>query len=161
MLAKGEVTTAAEKEEKMNLELWVRHSPESNRQLALWAESLGILYDRTMIRAEELSLSSGNASVRAFLEGQPQYVCADTLPSALSPSGASALSSSNHWRTFLSVPIRAQSDSDGVPVDVPVGVVTLATTKEKQHSSIPFQSSAEMSALVAMLTGFGEFLLQA
>lgn len=144
-------------QERMKIEMWVRNKPFDNRQLALWASSAGVLMDRSVLRTEELSLATTNASVKAFIEGQPQYISSDKLlvNNRENPSEAS------RWRTFLSVPIRVELSDDNVPVGLPVGVLTLATTADKRESVIPFRSTAEMEQLVDIVRNLGTVLLQA
>ncbi|MBV9795501.1 MAG: SIR2 family protein [Actinobacteria bacterium] len=134
--------------ELMKVELWVRHDPASVRRLALWGASTGILEDRSVLHFEELDLNTNNASVRAFIEGRPQYVARRDLNS----NGAAA---DSRWKSYLSVPIRINLP-DGT---VPVGVITLASMEEKEHSKIPAGSVREMTSLVNQLTAVGQELL--
>ena len=130
--------------ELFKLEVWARENPnETNRKLALWASSCGMLLDRSVLKREELALTSTHSSVRAFQEGRPQY-----YPSADPHS---------RWRTFLSVPIYVSQGLD----QLPVGVVTLASTRERGDSAIKPGHLRPMSANVAQLRKLGLEILSA
>jgi SIR2-like domain len=146
--------------EQLKIELWIRDVPTANRRLALWGSSVGTLVDRSILRAEDLRNGSGNASMRAFVEGQPQYVPQETLAMELKRLPQLPLRRSR-WETFLSVPIRADDAPDGRLVGVPVGVVTLASMSKIRDSDIPYRSSKQMEELVQILTALGQTLLLA
>ena len=135
--------------ELVKVELWVRHDPDNVRHLALWGGSTGILQDRSVLHFEELNLNTNNASVRAFIEGRPQYLGQNDLA-----KGGSKLNS--RWKSYLAVPIRIDLP-DGT---VPVGVITLATMRDKANSRIPDGSVRGMTSLVNQLTAVGQELLQ-
>lgn len=134
--------------ELMKVELWVRHDPNNVRRLALWGASTGVLQDRSVLHFEELDLNTSNASVKAFIEGRPQYMARQDLAN----EGAVP---NSRWRSYLSVPIRIDL-ADGT---IPVGVITLASMREKAVSEIPEGSVREMTRLVNQLTAVGQQLL--
>jgi len=157
------LTPKSDRKEGLRLELWVRANPRStDRTLTLWANSVGPVLDRTIMRTEPLTTTNKNASVRALLAGKPQLVSLDDLGYA---DGAS------RWKTFLSVPIMLQ-----VPVtvagsaqgaNIPVGVVTLTSDHEIRESveddfvSV-FRdnlSIAEMVEIKEILIGLGRDVL--
>ena len=135
--------------ELMKVELWARHAPNELRHLALWGGSGGVLRDRSILHFEELDINTRNASVRAFIEGRPQYLSQEELADNQEiPPG--------RWNSFLSVPIRIDLP-DGT---VPVGVITLASMRDKNSSVIPDGSVRGMTSLVNQLTAVGQELLQ-
>lgn len=144
--------------ERMKIELWIRDDPESQRRLALWGSSVGVLVDRSTARTEDLSWGSGNASVRAFIEGQPQYVTKKVLNDERQPDQPDR---NTRWEAFVSVPILIDYGADQQPVGLPVGVVTLATMQEPHKSSVQHRSSPLMSGLIQLLRSAGETLLRA
>jgi hypothetical protein len=135
--------------ELMKVELWVRHDPDKLRHLALWGGSTGVLQDRSVLHFEELDLNTNNASVRAFIEGRPQYLGQDELAQNLGTPRS-------RWKSYLSVPIRIDLPEGTIPV----GVVTLASMCDKNRSGIPDGSVRGMTSLVNQLTAVGHDLLQ-
>lgn len=138
-------------EERLKLELWVRHEPHDYRHLALWAGSTGILRDRNCLHFEDLDVDTSNASVKAFIEGRPQYLQQTDLLKGKEPAIPHGM-----WTSYFSVPIRIDLP-DGT---IPVGVITLATTHNKEKSAIKDGSVKELANLVDQLTTVGEELLQ-
>jgi SIR2-like domain len=138
-------------DERLKLELWVRHEPHEYRQLALWGGSTGILRDRNCLHLEDLDIDTENASVKAFIEGRPHYLEQVDLLKNKKPGREHS-----RWRTYFCVPIRIDL-SDGM---IPVGVVTLATMRSKERSVIPDGSVREMANIVNQLTAVGQELLQ-
>jgi hypothetical protein len=145
-------------DERFMLELWVREDPDRQRALCLWTSSAGPLLDRRVLRREELGLSSPNASVRAFAEGRPQYVSREELAASGFTGSSSAYA--NGWRGFLAVPIRLGVSPGQAVVELPVGVITLATTATARESRIPMDDSRVMEELVAHLFALGGRLLE-
>jgi hypothetical protein len=137
-------------EERFKTELWIRDPDEQQRCMSLWASSAGVLYDRSILRTEELAINSTHASVQAFIEGRPQYLDRTELSRI-----AGQQPSASRWQAFLSVPVRADLPYG----DVPVGVVTLATMKEKDSSGIPAGSVREMETIVGLLATLGHELV--
>lgn len=137
--------------ERAKLELWARdYSSESARTLCLWASTLGVLHDRPALKSEELRIDSGVAAVRAFTEGRPDYVPLRELR-----GDASFPESDSRWKHFLSVPIVVPMAQSGT---VPVGVVTLATMREK--TTLPIGKNRIMNSIVDYMENVGTNLLQ-
>jgi hypothetical protein len=138
--------------EPLKIELWVRYRPgRKSRCLALWGSSAGVLRDRSIIRTEDLCWQPSIASVKAFIEGRPQYVGLSDLTRRAGQVGEMR----GRWRSFLAVPIRIDL-ADGV---LPVGMMTLASTYEPARSNIPDGAVQAMEDLVGLLTATGEELL--
>src|SRR5262249_17814594 len=129
-------------------------------RLVLWGSSAGILEDHTVLREEDLRLGSGNASVRSFVEGQPQHIPQETLAEELERHAELRMVRSR-WESSLSVPIRIDYAPDGQAVGVPVGVITLASVAKIRDSHIPSGSSIRMEELVRILTNIGQTILRA
>ncbi|MDN4646194.1 SIR2 family protein [Arthrobacter sp. PsM3] len=132
-------------DESLRLEIWAR-TGRGTRQLSLIASSLGVLTDKTVRRCEPLSVTSTNASVRAFQEGRPLHVDATDILR----SGKADVTS--RWKSYLSVPIK----NDDV---VPVGVVTLASTRTRDSSGLPSGISQRMEQIVDMFRDLGTLFL--
>ena len=153
---------ASDEGERIKVELWVRSNPKDLRRLCLWGTSAGPLLDRSILRSEELRLGSGNASIRAFVEGQPQFVSRDLLVGERFQTVRQKAGPSR-WRAFLSVPVRIDysTEADPQPVGLPLGVITLATMDKVDESDIPHRSTQHMEEMVRMLKSVGQKLLQA
>lgn len=137
--------------ELFKLEVWTRYNPsESSRRLALWASSAGTLTDRDILKYEQLALASSQASIRAFIEGRPQYISLDELQAP----GSFARS---RWKSFLSVPIYVATSKG----QLPVGAVTLASTRRKESSGIRQGQVKQMEGLVEQLIHVGRLILSA
>lgn len=132
-------------DEALRLEIWAR-TGRGTRQLSLVASSLGVLTDISVRRSEPLSVHSTNASVRAFQEGRPMHVDA----SEILRSGKAEVTS--RWKSYLSVPIRTEHE-------VPVGVVTLASTRTRGSSGVPSGISQRMEQIVEMFSDLGMLFL--
>lgn len=129
--------------EEFRFEVWVRSNPgDASRRLALWASSEWIAPDKdSFMRFEELSLATRHASVKTFLEGRPQYFASDHHDS--------------RWRAFFSVPIFVDQDGN----EIPVGVVSLASTNEPGDSAITPGYPKVMDGLVKNMQLLGWKLL--
>lgn len=138
------------RDELLKIELWVRYDPgKESRRLALWGTSTCVLQNRRVLHFEDLALTASNASLRAFIEGRPQYLGRHDLTEM-----GSVINS--RWQSFLSVPIRIELP-EGV---LPVGVVTLASMRGKDESGIPEDSVKSMNHIIRQLTALGHELLQ-
>lgn len=109
--------------ESLRLEVWVRMNPgTSNRCLTLFANSTGpFLVEDHLLRREEISSTSTNASVRTLLLGKPKINTLSDLRGE-----APRLT---RWTAFLSIPIylhvRREISKRTFSGIVPTGVVTL------------------------------------
>jgi len=106
-------------DEALKLEAWIRWYPEE-RQLGLWASSTGTWPDFDTMRKDPLSLGSNFAATRAFLNGAPNYM----------KSG----SQNSPWRSYLAKPIRYLEED--YYAHIPVGVISVASSREQDDSSI-------------------------
>jgi hypothetical protein len=126
----------------LRLEIWARMWPGSGRRaLTLFANSVGpFLVDETLLRTEEVSTNSSNASVRTFLQGRPMLHTLSQLRG--DPPRPS------RWASFFSVPIYVQVEATkagpGVSGRIPVGVITLAgldtarlSERVSEHMTLP------------------------
>ncbi|WP_456505253.1 SIR2 family protein [Arthrobacter sp. UYCu723] len=138
-------------DESLRLELWVREDPSARRGLSLVASSAGYFTDESVLRREEFSLYSANASLRAFQDGRVQH----TDASRLLRDGKKEITS--RWRSYLCVPIRVQTGSAG---SLPVGVITLSSTRSVWHSGLPSGRNETMAQIVRGMAVIGQELLQ-
>jgi hypothetical protein len=141
------------------IELWVRHEPsDTSRQLALWASSAGILYDRELLRKESLGLLSCNASVQALQEGQARLVSSSSLirGNPGRPETIEAVTRKHKWQTFLSVPIRMEDPAG----DIVVGVVTLASQTPLDESMLSHCNTATIESILKLLRSYGTKLFR-
>lgn len=137
------VVSRASSSELFKIELWVRRNPsESNRVLALWSSTCGPIYCHETSRHQEISLLSSHVTVRAFIEGRPQY-------SAVQRHRVDE-SAKISWKGFVSVPIYVPKE-DGF---IPVGVVTLASSRDPKESLIQLYQK-QMSGLTRHLHRLG------
>lgn len=138
--------------ESFRLELWVRRDQDlSTRSITLWASSMGPIVERGFLRTESVVADSTNASVRALRAGKPVLLSIDDLGLAKAAS---------RWRTFLSIPILIQVHPNGkLGGDVPVGVITLATSSDLSESSLSACSAAELQELINFLIAEGRKIL--
>lgn len=145
-------------EEVYKLELWVRDTPISERRLALWGASTGVLEHRAAMKYECLELTTSNASVRAFIEGKPLWLTTDDLDDIeLRPEKRKWIKAlDGRWSRYLAVPIRL--DEHGA-TNLPVGVVTLAAMGGGSHTNVPVENADAMADLVKLLQETGQALL--
>lgn len=136
--------------EQTRIELWVRNDPANQRSLALWGTSEGPIKERGALRSSPIGLRSSNASVAAFVERRPKHLNLSDLRE--SPS-------SGRWRSFLSVPVVVATAHP--TSDIPVGVVTLASTHEIGGSLLPLDRATNMESLVSLMQQRGRRLLRA
>ncbi|MFT3945162.1 MAG: hypothetical protein QM705_15250 [Ancrocorticia sp.] len=136
------------KDEMLRLEMWVRINPTINgrhRCLTLFANSLGPIKNEANRREEPLSRTSSIASVRAFLAGKPMILPLEKLGL---PSNAS------RWKSFLSVPISLPISVPlpdmglSVSGDVPLGVITLSSTKSFRDIHSSSKSAGDYAAFL-------------
>jgi hypothetical protein len=134
--------------ELRKLEVWVRHNPsEGERRLTLWVSSLGILSDRTILKHEQISLATEQASVKAFTEGRPLHLDLEDLRHRKAGKRAS------RWKSFFAVPIY------DVNLTMYLGVVTLASTAPKDASSLPKKDTTGMIELIEDMIQIGRDIL--
>ncbi|WP_082008106.1 SIR2 family protein [Microbacterium mangrovi] len=114
----------------LRLEVWVRMRPgTANRTLTLFANSTGpFLIEDHLLRREEISSTSTNASVCTLLMGKPQVnTLSDLRGEVPRPT---------RWTTFLSIPIylhvRREISKRTFSGIVPTGVVTLCGQGESR-----------------------------
>lgn len=135
--------TGEASKELLKLEVWVRNEPASGkRRLALWVSSLGPLIDWSILRVEEISLESNQASMMAFTEGRPLHRNRDEILRHGSRDPTAPGTTYSRWQSFLSVPIYSEV------VKMYLGVVTLASTFRKEETGIPTNSSRQMVDLI-------------
>ncbi|HVV12215.1 SIR2 family protein [Amycolatopsis sp.] len=139
--------------ELVKLEIWARWNPEKSRRLALWGSSMGVLVGRGLLRKTELELDSGQASVRCFTEGRPQYVDLDEVQPPHPTTGGKRYRS--RWESFLSVPVYLE-DPDRSLI---TGVVTLASSRSRAGSAVPTSDTLAMQVLVTEMRTLGAELL--
>ncbi len=97
--------------EGLKLEIWARYSPNHDRELALWATSLGTWKDPHLMRRDTLDLESKHMAIGVFCAGSPKFHFEQG-------------DSTSRWRAFFGVPIWRYSKSGRLPV----GVATIAST---------------------------------
>ena len=128
-------------DEKLKVEFWVRWAPKTQREVRLWATSIGTLTDEDLMRHGELQHNSDYTSVRALLAGRPVL---EALEDGQAPD--------KRWRTHLSIPIR-------VPVgasEIPVGAITLASMSPRKFSALdPAKNKDLLLKAIQMLTDLG------
>lgn len=146
-------------EETYKVELWVRHEPSAQRNLALWAASTGILKDRRALKYEPLGLDTNNASIRAFIEGKPFWLAKEDLDSielrAQKREWIERIE--GRWPRYLAVPIRLD---ETLNANIPVGVITLAA-KGGTHTNVPINNVDAMDRVLSILRSAGRALLKA
>ena len=137
--------------ERMRLELWVHHPQK--RQLRVAASTTGELRTPQLAREADLSRATGNASVRAFVEGRPVFSSFDELKQ--NAQGSSPAPSSM-WPYYLSVPIEVKHEK----FTMRVGVVTLALRDEDSIVKTAVDTwPRAMTLLVDEMRGIGVDLL--
>lgn len=144
---------SADGPESMRVELWIRSNPRKDRHLAFIGKSGELITDTTGMRFAELELGTHNAAVAAFIEGRPQIYTWDDLRKG--PARPDEDADNSRWKTFLPVPLRASSPLGSVPV----GVITLASTRPQEQSRIPDGDAGRMSELVKILRKHGDKLI--
>jgi hypothetical protein len=154
-------TWRSDEGETYKLELWVRHDPLNLRHISLWASSVGVLTDRDCLKSEDLDLATGNASVRAFVEGKPLWLAKEDLmdPSLRTEKRSWIEALDGRWTRYLVVPVRLSEPT----MRIPVGVVTLAafggTGHTKGPTNLPINDTKAMASLVQELGNLGRKLL--
>lgn len=136
--------------EKLKLEVWARWRPQDrSREIGLWCMTTGVRKDFQSVRRAHIEIGSRYQAVESLITGRPRLVSPDA---DAEPDG---LYRSEQWRTFLSVPIEV--DMEWGPV--PVGVVTLASTKAGNESAIATGDAEEAATMVDNLKLCGGALL--
>lgn len=128
--------------ERFKLELWVRHSPSKQRELALWATSQAVLNDRSFLNKQEIERSSKICSVLAFTEGR--MVHKDIADIRGEKTGGLV----RRWNSYLSAPVYITTELDSC---VPVAVITVASSFPACKSVLPPKNAQQADLLVHVL----------
>lgn len=131
--------------ESFRLEIWLRCNPD-DRRLVRMGSSDAVLKDYDIAKCEDIELGSMNASVRAFVEGRPQYF------DAVGDIGGTA----RRWLSFLCVPIVVPT----VHGALPVGVVTLCATRGQGKSIVSTATGESKRDVVTQMQAAGLDLLE-
>jgi hypothetical protein len=130
--------------ESFKLEIWARD--KTQRQLVIWASSIGIPTDRSTMKRADLKVDSNRASVRSLTEGRVIHLDATELTSN---------STESYWKSFLAVPIYL----DDKDTRLFGGVITLVSSFEKNGTALPTSEVDRMEELVTDLTDLGATVL--
>lgn len=60
------------RDERLNVEVWIRWNPSSERVFRLFGSTVGVWVDQNAMRREEISLGTESIIVDTFREGRPQ-----------------------------------------------------------------------------------------
>jgi hypothetical protein len=125
--------------ELLRLEVWARSDPKlKDSMLSLWATSVGPVIDGTARRHEKITVNSRNASVRSLMAGRPLLLNLQSLGHD---------DQSSRWKSFFSAPIYAEVpvivQGEGFTANLPVGVITLASTWYSSEGDAPTSAMAE------------------
>jgi hypothetical protein len=126
-------------DENLKLDMWIRWHPESQRQLTLWASSLGTWVDQNAMRSVDIPGNTGHVAVGAFCNGAPTFA-----------EDRSAVDA--RWRTYLGVPIWLDMPATG---DIPVGVMTLASMRDSSSSSVSEQNLEKLTTVLDEMRATG------
>lgn len=107
--------------EPLRIEVWLRWKPGEERDLALWASSVGTWPDVETMRFDAIDSGSRYMAVRAFANGSPSY---------MEYSGGS-----NRWRSYLAKPIWF-ADEFYAGAEVPVGVISVSSLLPQTKSCL-------------------------
>jgi hypothetical protein len=141
------------KDELLKIEVWTRWDPShDNRALALWASTVTSMRSEATLRMADLSLSSEYSAVQCFTSGRPLVGSSDNHDDSASSRDTPH---ADRWKVFLSVPIQV----DGGAGTIPVGIVTVASNRNKQESFIGMADAALMETLVDILTLIGRRIM--
>lgn len=133
--------------EVVKIELWVRWDPQHNRQLKLWASSVGTWVDEESMRWGEISLDSEYEAIQAFIVGRPRYFALDEKDDP-----------SQRWRTYLSIPLYWTTAEHG---EVSVGVLTIASMSESTQSALnPSTNKSRLIEAIAFAQDLGQELVE-
>ncbi|MFH5878790.1 SIR2 family protein [Arthrobacter sp. NA-172] len=139
-------------DESFRLELWVRRDVDlERRSVTLWANSVGPIVERGFLRTELIVHNSANSSVRALMAGKPtrNHI-----------AGLNLSSESSRWKSFLSVPIYVQVHPNlMLGGGVPVGVITLAGSGDKETGMLYQASDGHLQELIYFLIAGGRRIL--
>jgi SIR2-like domain len=117
--------------ESLKIEVWLRWNPASHRTLRLWASSSGTWPEVDSMREGSITTDDEYLSVRAFRDGRPLLLDGATVPAGSPPV-------THRWRSFLSMPLWHDEDQHGA---VPVGVITLASSRQGTEGSLTSNGS--------------------
>lgn len=107
------------REETLKLEVWLRWEP-ARRSLNLWCSSFAQFGTHRALKRADIEFNSSYASVRAFCEGRPMYYASKDFGR---PVG--------RWQFYLAAPLVLPGE-----VDLPVGVVVIASTGDERGRSV-------------------------
>ncbi|MDQ1249702.1 MAG: hypothetical protein QG597_4078, partial [Actinomycetota bacterium] len=146
--------------EVLRLELWARSNPAEDRRLSMYATSAGSVQDHSVMSSAALDVHSSHASVRAFIDGRPQFHDRQELEAAAQRSlrvtdPNEAFRYKPRWASYLSVPVTVRS-GDG---HVSVGVVTLASDRTRAESGVNLADVTESTRVLNILKSAGKRIL--
>lgn len=145
-LALSSIVRAAPSE-IFKLELWLRWEPETQRQLNLWASSVGSWVDEESMRIGPIELDSEYQAVRAFVAGTPTF---HAMPESQSPS--------QRWRTYLSIPLYWKAAKHG---ELAVGVLTIASMSDASDSALnPALNKSRLIEAIQFAEALGQELIE-
>jgi hypothetical protein len=101
--------------ENLKLEVWSRWEPNKDRQLCLWASSVGPFLDTQIMRRDDIKVGSKYKSVQVFCAGAPMF-----LHEGDDEEG------DTRWKSYFALPIWLEADDRS---QLPVGVVSLASMR--------------------------------
>jgi hypothetical protein len=126
-------------DEKLKVDLWVLWEPSAERKLKLWASSLALAKDVTLMREELIDLTNRHPIVETFRNGRT--MCKS------GPEGA-------RWRSYLSAPVWLWNEG------IPAGVVALASMREQDDSILSDRNRSQLMGALNVLTGVARNILQ-
>ncbi len=132
----------APKDEIYRLDLWLRDTPK-DRHLVQWASSVGPIWERALLRRQELDLRSKHATVRGFQSGHPRLYTLDDL-------GLAEEDETMRWKHFLVVPVFDSIMDKAASPMLPVGAATLCASSSSPHTLLN-ANPKEMSLVVQIL----------
>lgn len=146
--------------EVLRLELWARSNPAHDRRLSMYATSAGSVQDHSVMSSAELDVHSTHASVRAFIDGRPQFHDREELEAAAQRSlrvtdPNTAYRYEPRWASYLSVPVTVRSGEGHVSV----GVITLALDRTRAESGLNLADIAESTLVLNILKSAGKRIL--
>ncbi|TDW18978.1 SIR2 family protein [Kribbella kalugense] len=132
------LTLRAPSSEALKIEMWIRWKPNEKRTMQLWATSTGPWLDPYSMREAVIPTDDEYISVMAFRNGHPTR-----WPPPHSPI------QKGRWKSFLSIPIWYDEQKQG---EVPVGVITLASSRSGSDGSLSSDASqTKLSACMPRL----------
>ncbi|GAB3990697.1 SIR2 family protein [Nocardioides marmoraquaticus] len=147
-------TLGAPTSETMKLELWVRWEPHRERELRLFASSVGVWKHYEAMRTSSIPIDgSKDAVAQAFRSGRPFL----TEPSLGNAGEGMDERNTNRWQTSLQVPVRSTQAEDGGTFTSAVFVLSSMT-----HASSSFLSDSrdrsKLAKVVELLSVAGDMM---